>query len=124
MRRMAILVAALLHALPLAAHRAVAQSERAGAESDAAAGASDNFNAGSFENSIWQLCQAEERLLRFDRIAPVEGDYSLTIGVDALRKGDAEAVANAIRKDIRQGMDQIRQAQSDESTPPKLIDKK
>ena len=44
--------------------------------------------------------------------------------LDALRKGDAEAVAKAIRKDIRQGMDQIRQAQSDESTPPKLIDKK
>lgn len=56
------------------------------------------------------------------------GTYNLTDrhkqALDALRKGDAEAVANAIRKDIRQGMDQIRQAQSDESTPPKLIDKK
>ena len=43
--------------------------------------------------------------------------------LDAMRGGDADGVANAIREDIRQGMDQIRQAQDDEIAPPKIIDK-
>lgn len=41
----------------------------------------------------------------------------------AMRAGDADEVARAIREDIRQGMDQIRQAQSGENAPPKTIDK-
>ncbi len=108
MLRIAILVAALLHALPLAANRAAAQPDegsRAGAASDAVAGASDDFNAGSFENSIWQLCQAEERLLRFDRITPVEGDHSLTIGVDALRKGEVRCNGPAVAATVAGGED-------------------
>lgn len=40
-----------------------------------------------------------------------------------MRNGDAEAVASAIRQDIHKGMDQIRQAQSDEITSPKEINK-
>ncbi len=43
--------------------------------------------------------------------------------LDAMRGGDADGVANAIREDIRQGMDQIRQAQDDQIAPPKIIDK-
>ncbi len=42
----------------------------------------------------------------------------------AMRARDSDAVERAIREDIRQGMDQIRQAQSGEGVPPKLIDKK
>lgn len=106
MRGTALLVAALLFAVPALADPtaprpgAVAQIA---ATQDAALTASDNFNAGSFENGIWRLCQAEQRLLLFDGIAPVEGRYSLTIGVDAARKGevlcDGPAVAATMAGD-------------------------
>ena len=43
--------------------------------------------------------------------------------LSAMRSGDAAAVARAIRDDIRQGMDQIRQAQTDEAPSPKTIDR-
>ena len=91
MRRLALLAAILLYGVPAAADRAAPQPDEGSqikATQDAALGASDNFDEGSFGNGIWSLCQAEEKLLWFDRIAPLEGDHSLTIGVDASRKGE------------------------------------
>jgi DNA-binding GntR family transcriptional regulator len=41
----------------------------------------------------------------------------------AMQSGDADGVAQAIREDIRRGMDQIRQAQNDENSHAKIIDK-
>ena len=91
MRGVALSVATLLFAVPSAAHGAAPQSgvvaQTAAAQATALT-ASDDFDAGSLKNGIWQLCQADERLLRFDPIAPAEGRYSLTIGVDAARKGE------------------------------------
>jgi DNA-binding GntR family transcriptional regulator len=42
----------------------------------------------------------------------------------AMRAGDSDRTARAIREDIRQGMDQIRQAQGSAAPPPNAIDKK
>lgn len=43
--------------------------------------------------------------------------------LEAMRRGDADGVVDAIREDIRQGMDQIRRAQNGENAPPKIIDR-
>lgn len=86
----AILVPLLLWAAPAAAQTApqAGAAERIAAARGAAQGAADDFNTGSFDNGIWELCQADARLLRFERTAPAEGEYSLAIGVDAARRGE------------------------------------
>jgi len=99
MRGVALSAVALLFAVPAAADQATPQSgavAQTAATPGTALSASDDFNAGSFEGSIWQLCQADERLLRFDRIAPLEGAHSLTIGVDAARKGEVFCNGHAV----------------------------